>query len=71
MLMIEVFKTNVENKRQAGRLLAALNPHFPSAEINFDLDDCDSILRVNDDKVCLLTIIKILTDQGFECEVLE
>jgi len=69
--MIEIFKTNVENKRQAKSLLALLNQHFPSAEINFDLDDCDSILRVKAEDFCLLIIIKILANEGFECQVLD
>ncbi|WPU94327.1 hypothetical protein SNE25_02170 [Mucilaginibacter sabulilitoris] len=69
--MIEIFKTNVENERQAKKLIILLNRHFPSAEITFDLDDCDSILRVKDEKLCLLNIIKILKDKGFECRALE
>ena len=69
--MIEIFKTNVENKRQAKSLLTLLNQHFPSAEINFDLDDCDSILRVKAEDFCLLIIIKILANEGFECQVLD
>ena len=69
--MIEIFKTNVANKKQAERLLALLNQHFPAAEINFDLDDCDNILRVKDEKFCLSIIIKTLADKGFECQLLE
>ena len=69
--MIEIFKTNVENERQAESLLVLLRRHFPSAEINFDLDDCDRILRVKDEKFCLFNVIKILDDKGFECQTLE
>jgi len=69
--MIEIFKTNVDNERQAERLLALLNQHFPSTEINFDLDDCDRILKVKGEKFCSLNIIRILAYKGFECQVLE
>ena len=68
--MIEIFKTNVENALQAATLLCLLRRYLPSAEINFDLEDCDSILRVKDEKFCSSNIVKILADNGFECEVL-
>lgn len=43
---VEVFKTNVQQQRQAAWLLGLLNRQFPLCRINFDLDDCDRILRV-------------------------
>lgn len=43
---IEVFKTNVEQKLDAERLKRALLDYFPLYRINFDLHDCDKILRV-------------------------
>lgn len=69
--MIEIFKTNVKNASQAEALLALLHHYFPSAEINFDLEDCDSILRVKGEKYCSLNIIQILAYNGFKCQVLE
>jgi hypothetical protein len=44
--MIEIFKTNISNKRLAGRVLKALHRQLPAYTFNFDLDDCDRILRV-------------------------
>ncbi|HEX5025044.1 MAG TPA: hypothetical protein VFV68_07215 [Agriterribacter sp.] len=44
--LIEVFKTNVQQKLEAERLKNALLDYFPSYRINFDLHDCDKILRV-------------------------
>jgi hypothetical protein len=44
--MIEVFKTNVEEAVQAEKLVDILLDHFPDNKINFDLHDCDKILRV-------------------------
>jgi hypothetical protein len=69
--MIEIFKTNVTNARQAETLLTILNRRFPSTEANFDLEDCDNILRVKGEKFCTLSITEILTNNGFECFVLE
>jgi hypothetical protein len=68
--MIEIFKTNIENAMQAKTILALLHCHFPSSEINFDLEDCDNILRIKGEKFCSLDIVKILTNNGFECFVL-
>lgn len=44
--LVEVFKTNVQEETQAAELLVALGDYFPSYKINFDLQDCDKILRV-------------------------
>ena len=44
--MIEVFKTNVEKTNDADKMVRLLLEHFPQSKINFDLHDCDKILRV-------------------------
>lgn len=44
---------------------------LPLAQINFDLDDCDKILRVQNDQICNEKIIDVLKNRGFSCEVLE
>ena len=69
-MMIEVFKTNVENSKQATALLYLLQDQLPSAEINFDLEDCDNILRVKGNCFCPSNIIQTLADNGFECSLL-
>ena len=69
--MVEVFRTNVRHKRQARVLLDVLSRQFPSFSINFDLDDCDRILRVEGESVCHERIAELLADNGYECGVLE
>ncbi|MDQ3015910.1 MAG: hypothetical protein M3R25_04195, partial [Bacteroidota bacterium] len=44
--IVEVFKTNVDTTEIASQLLKGLQLQFPAFKINFDLDDCDHILRV-------------------------
>lgn len=44
--MIEVFKTSVKDERESERIVSALKEKFSSATINFDLEDCDNILRI-------------------------
>jgi len=68
--MVEVFKTNVIHTEIAEQLLSALQIHLPSSKINFDLEDCDKILRVEDHQVCVKTIIELVHLSGFECEAL-
>ena len=47
--MIEVFKTNVPEVCVAQNIIALLLEHFPESKINFDLHDCDKILRFEGD----------------------
>ncbi len=69
--MIEVFKTNVQKKAQSKMLLGVLYKVFPSFKINFDLSDCDKVLRVEGDNLETLKIILLVKEYGFRCEVLD
>jgi hypothetical protein len=68
--MIEIFKTNVDTSI-APELLTQLQHHFPSCKINFDLDDCDRILRIEGHEFCKTTIIKLISSSNCMCKVLE
>ena len=68
--MVEIFKTNVKYKRQAKMLLCHLLEKFPSFKINFDLDDCDKILRIEGENICHQEIAESLAKTGYRCEVL-
>lgn len=71
--MIEVFKTNVHEPSHAEAMLRRLHSLFPTYRINFDLDDCDRILRVQSpgDTVQVGPIMSTLAQAGFSCSVLE
>ena len=43
--MVEIFRTNVKSKRLAGKVLKSLHLYLPAFKFNFDLEDCDRILR--------------------------
>lgn len=68
--MIEVFKTNVQEQKQAKMLVTVLSEQFPLFKINFDLDDCDKILRVDGTTIAHDQIIELVTTKGYECSVL-
>ena len=69
--MIEVFKTDVRKLREAKNLVNILVEHFPGSKINFDLDDCDKILRIEGVNFRIEKIIVLVKERGFECSVLE
>jgi hypothetical protein len=58
--MVEVFKTNVQKKAQGKMLLSILSETFPSLKINFDLSDCDKVLRVEGDNMEALRIMTLI-----------
>jgi len=70
MFMVEVFKTNIRKVIESRSLIKKLLDHYPATSINFDLDDCDHILRVEGDDICPEKIISLVTDHGYYCEVL-
>ncbi|WCT12675.1 hypothetical protein [Mucilaginibacter jinjuensis] len=69
--MVEVFKTNVKYQSQAQGLLTLLRQYFPKSRANFDLDDCDKILRIQGDEFCPVKIAELLKTNGFECYILD
>jgi hypothetical protein len=68
--MVEVFRTNIKKVAQSKMLVRLLSKHFPGCDINFDLDDCDKVLRVEGDDICPLKIIETVSSSGYLCEAL-
>jgi hypothetical protein len=44
--MIFVFKTSLKNRKQAKNLMNELKVNLKITRCNFDLEDCDKILRI-------------------------
>ena len=70
MRTVEVFTTNVQEVSQANDLMNILLKIFPEYSINFDLEDCDRILRVESDSINPEKIIRVLTAENFRCQIL-
>ncbi len=68
--MIEVFKTNVQELFEAEICIYNLLTYFPESKINFDLEDCDKILRIDNQGIVNEKIVDIVNNCGFSCEVL-
>jgi hypothetical protein len=45
-MMVEVFKTNITCAEKAKQLVEMIHQLFGNYKANFDLDDCDNILRI-------------------------
>lgn len=68
--MIEIFRTNVNQKKEAIKILDLLSIKFPDLIINFDLEDCDRILRVCGYNFTNDEIAEQLQQIGYSCELL-
>ncbi len=70
--MIEVFKTNVKERGHAKILVDKIHKTFEGHEVNFDLEDCDKILRIKSTSgnIQASKFICLLNDHGFHAEVL-
>lgn len=71
-MTVEVFKTNVNRRKYAKVLLTEIHKTFAGYHANFDLDDCDNILRVqcSNGTICPHTMILFLQRFGYRAEVL-
>jgi len=70
--MVEVFKTDVTDRDHATILVEAIHKHFPAYTANFDLADCDNILRIQSTNgpVLVPSLIGLLNELGCRAEVL-
>lgn len=69
-MMIEVFKTDVSDEKQASDLRHLLLRHFPTSRINFDLHDCDKILRIEGADFSSELVQALVKNSGFACDML-
>ena len=69
--MVEVFKTNIQETGVVQKITALLLEHFPESKINFDLHDCDKILRFEGEMISVSKVINVVKANGFTCSVLD
>ena len=68
---ILVFKTNVTSKKKVS-MVAQLLASFPTIrQWNFDLDDCDKVLRIEAAGLNPGSVERLLLKAGFNCQELE
>ena len=71
MNMIYVFKTTVQSQIFIEKLRPHLSKILPQSTWNFDLNDCDNILRIDSKENIVLKVINLLNTFNFDCEELE
>lgn len=70
-MKVEVFKTNVADLERAKWLVDQIESNFANCKVNFDLDDCDRILRVEfENNIQSDLLIDLLKSVGCNAEVL-
>ena len=69
--MIFVFKTSVETKHDVKHLEPHIDKILPTGKWNFDLEDCDRILRIDCEQNIVLKITELLNHHKFHCKELE
>ena len=72
MKIVKVFKTDVRDQTTAKQIAKQLESFFEESRINFDLDDCDNILRIESRHSVIgdLEIQELVTKWGYQCEPL-
>ena len=68
--MVEIFKTNVFDQVEANELISTLMQQLPGCRINFDLEDCDKILRIEGEMAEIEKVRMLMIEYGYLCEVL-
>lgn len=70
-MKVEVFKTNVADPERAKWLVDQIEGQFINCKVNFDLDDCDRVLRVvSEGNIQSDLLIDLLRNVGYNAEVL-
>jgi hypothetical protein len=68
--MIYVFKTSVKTRKAVRQLRPQLASLLQGTQWNFDLEDCDKILRIDSQTEVTEIVSKLLHGKGFICEEL-
>ena len=70
--MIEVFKTDVDDNNCARALIERIHERFDLCEANFDLEDCDRILRVKGIRNAteVFVIVSMVREMGCDAQIL-
>jgi len=70
--MIEVFKTNITIREEADKIVTSIHLAFAGYKANFDLWDCDNILRIQSStgEINIDSLLSFLAGLGCIAEVL-
>ncbi|HTD41124.1 MAG TPA: hypothetical protein VK671_10925 [Mucilaginibacter sp.] len=66
-----VFKTNVTSKKKVSEISSLLTSFPAIQQWNFDLEDCDKVLRIEASGLHPGTVESLLHTAGFNCQELD
>ncbi|MFD2941375.1 hypothetical protein ACFS3A_15130 [Flavobacterium notoginsengisoli] len=67
VMIVEIFKTNVQKESEKDYVIAVIQTQFPDYKINFDLEDCDKILRVEGIDIQCDNLMDYVHCLGYTC----
>jgi len=70
-MQVLIFKTNVTNEKKVNKVNSLLSSVQTIKQWNFDLEDCDKILRIVATGVKPDFVESLLQKAGFNCEMLD
>ncbi|MFA9187676.1 hypothetical protein AAGV33_05435 [Flavobacterium sp. FBOR7N2.3] len=65
-----IFGTNLQTEKDKQVISKVLNANHEIEQWNIDLEDVDSVLRIESKTLTAEQIIKIITEQDFKCSEL-
>lgn len=69
--IVEIFKTNVQEESDRDYIITVIQNQFPDYKINFDLEDCDKILRIEGVDLQHDNVVDYVNRLGYTCVRLE
>lgn len=69
--VVEIFKTNVQKESDRDYVVTMMQKQFPECKINFDLEDCDKILRIEGVDLQYDNVVSHVAGLGYTCVRLE
>jgi hypothetical protein len=69
--MVYVFRTSVKTESDILKLEPRIDGLTTDMKWNFDLEDCENILRIDSSTISPKMIIELLHEFNYECEELE
>lgn len=72
MKIVEIFKTDVFRDSDTEQICTSLSQTNPHYRINFDFEDEDNVLRIetNQFAVDISSVIGVMKDMGYACELI-
>lgn len=72
-MSVKVYKTTVDDTRRAEAILTAIRQAIPGCDPSLDLDDCDSVLRIEYPRRAFdeTTLEDILARYGYQMNILD